>query len=38
VPVLLLPKSDYDFALSPDGSKLAVLNDRSVSLYAVPIQ
>lgn len=31
-----LPKNDYDFALSPDGSKLAVLNDRIVSVYSVP--
>ena len=28
--------SDYDFALSPDGSKLAVLNGRNVSVYLVP--
>ncbi|MGH9729040.1 MAG: hypothetical protein ACRD4V_10680 [Candidatus Acidiferrales bacterium] len=27
---------DYDFALSPDGSKLAVLNGRNISLYFVP--
>src|SRR6185437_2638436 len=27
---------DYDFALSPDGSKLAVLNGRDVSVYSVP--
>lgn len=27
--------SDYDFALSPDGSKLAVLNGRNVSVYSV---
>jgi len=33
-----LPKwdSDYDFALSPDGSKLAVLNGRDVSVFFVP--
>ena len=31
-----VPKSDYDFALSPDGSKLAVLNDRQVAVYAMP--
>jgi hypothetical protein len=31
-----LPKNDYDFALSPDGSKLAILNDRRVSVYSVP--
>ena len=33
-----LPKNDYDFALSPDGSKLAVLNDRNVSVYSVPTE
>jgi len=33
-----LPKNDYDFALSPDGSKLAILNDRKVSVYSVPGQ
>jgi hypothetical protein len=32
-----LPKNDYDFALSPDGSKLAILNDRNVSVYSVPV-
>lgn len=32
-----LPQNDYDFAMSPDGSKLAVLNDRDVSVYAVPV-
>jgi hypothetical protein len=31
-----LPKTDYDFALSPDGSRLAVLNDRTVSVFSVP--
>jgi len=31
------PKNDYDFALSPNGSKLAVLNDRRVSVYSVPV-
>ena len=30
-----LPKNDYDFALSPDGSNLAILNDRKVSVYLV---
>jgi len=30
------PTDAYDFALSPDGSKLAVLEDREVSLYAIP--
>jgi hypothetical protein len=29
------PKHRYDAALSPDGSKLAILNDHRVSLYAV---
>ena len=33
-----LPEHDYDFALSPDGSKLAVLNVRNVSVYSVPVQ
>lgn len=33
-----LPREYYDFALSPDGSKLAVLNDRKVSVCRVPIQ
>jgi len=33
-----LPKNDYDFALSPDGSELAILDDREVSVYSVPIQ
>jgi hypothetical protein len=33
-----LPTNDYDFSLSPDGSKLAVLNDRKVLVYSVPIQ
>jgi hypothetical protein len=33
-----LPERDYDFALSPDGSKLAVLNDRNVSVFSVPVQ
>lgn len=27
-----LPKNDYDFALSPDGSRLAILNDKTVSV------
>jgi hypothetical protein len=31
------PKNDYDLALSPDGSKLAVLTDRRVSVYSVPV-
>ncbi|HKF03622.1 MAG TPA: hypothetical protein VKB49_14990, partial [Candidatus Sulfotelmatobacter sp.] len=37
VSVAPLPKNDYDFALSPDGSKLAVLNDRRASVYSVPV-
>ena len=32
-----LPTSYYDFALFPDGSELAVLNDRTVAAYSVPI-
>jgi hypothetical protein len=32
-----MPKSDYDFAVSPDGSKLAILNDRKVSIFALPL-
>jgi hypothetical protein len=36
--ILPLPKRDYDFALSPDGSKLAILNDRRVSVCSVPVQ
>jgi hypothetical protein len=31
-----LPKNDYDFALSPDGSQLAILDDGAVSVYAIP--
>jgi hypothetical protein len=31
-----LPRNDYDFALSPDGTKLAVLNDRVLSVYSIP--
>ena len=30
-----VPKNDYDFALSPDGSKLAVLNDHKVEVYSL---
>jgi len=33
-----LPEHDYDFVSSPDGSKLAVLNVRNVSVYSVPVQ
>lgn len=38
VDVVPLPKNAYDFALSPDGSKLAILNDRKVSVCSVPAQ
>jgi hypothetical protein len=31
------PKYYYDVALSPDGSKLAILSDGTVSVYSVPI-
>jgi hypothetical protein len=37
VNVAPMPKNDYDFSLSPDGSKLAILNDRKVSVYSVPV-
>jgi hypothetical protein len=30
-----MPKNDFDFALSPDGSKLAVLNDENLALYSI---
>jgi len=30
------PTEAYDFALSPDGSRIAVLEDRAVSLYGIP--
>jgi hypothetical protein len=33
-----LPQSNYDLALSPDGSKLAVLNDRNLAAYSVPVE
>lgn len=33
-----LPTTVYDFALSPDGSKLAILSDRTVSVYRIPSQ
>jgi hypothetical protein len=35
VDVKKLPSSDCDYALSPDGSMLAILNDRNVSVYRV---
>ncbi|MGB8542668.1 MAG: hypothetical protein WCD49_13625 [Candidatus Acidiferrales bacterium] len=31
-----LTKVHYSIALSPDGSKLAILNDKQVSVYSVP--
>lgn len=33
-----LPRNYCDFAISPDGSKLAILNDGNVSVYSVPQQ
>ncbi|HZQ22699.1 MAG TPA: hypothetical protein VFA89_07850 [Terriglobales bacterium] len=33
-----VPKIEYHFALSPDGSKLAVVTDNQVSVYSVPKQ
>lgn len=33
-----LPDNDFDVALSPSGSKLAVLNDRRVSVYSVLVK
>jgi len=33
-----LPKVDFDFALSPDGSKLAILNDRNVTVFLIPLE
>lgn len=33
-----VPKGNFDFALSPDGSRLAVLVDQTVSLYSVPVR
>jgi hypothetical protein len=35
VPVEPIPEVDFDFALSPDGSQLAVLNGRQVLMYLV---
>ena len=37
IEVLPLPSTRCDFAVSPDGSKLAILNDRTLSVYSVPI-
>ena len=33
-----LPMYYYDFALSPDGSRLAILNDRTVLVCQIPGQ
>jgi hypothetical protein len=30
-----IPKKDYDFALAPDGSKLAVMTDDKLAVYAI---
>src|SRR5919197_6310657 len=30
-----IPKKDYDFALAPDGSKLAVMIDSQLTAYAI---
>ncbi len=30
------PQKQYNFAFSPDGTKLAILNDRSISVCSVP--
>lgn len=30
-----IPKSGYDFALAPDGSKLAVMNDNKMTVHAI---
>ncbi len=38
VDIAPLPRSDFDFALSPNGSKLAILNDRKASVCSVPLQ
>jgi hypothetical protein len=38
VEVTPLAKADYDFTLSSNGSKLAILNDRKVTVCPVPIQ
>jgi len=35
VSIAPLPRDTYDFALSPDGSKLAVLNDGTLSVYCL---
>jgi len=33
-----LPRADLDYALSPDGSRLAVLYDRRLTVCSVPVQ
>jgi hypothetical protein len=35
IPVTPIPEVDFDFAISPNGSQLAVLTDRRVSVYAI---
>jgi hypothetical protein len=35
VEVTPLPKNDYDVALSPEGSRLAILNDRRVAVCSI---
>jgi hypothetical protein len=35
VPVVPIPTQDYDFALAPDGSSIAIMTDSSVKLYAI---
>jgi hypothetical protein len=37
VDVVPLPRDTYDFALSPDGSKLAVLSDGILTVYRVQV-
>lgn len=36
VPLSPMPVKNCDFALSPDGSKLAILSDGDLSVYSVP--
>jgi len=36
IEVVPLPKARLDFALSLDGSRLAILNDKKVSVYDIP--
>jgi hypothetical protein len=35
IPIMPMPQVDFDFALSPKGSQLAVLTDRRVSMFEV---